>query len=309
MRTKLFVLFAASALLLLACDVSSLISQFVPQLQQPEEEPTAVAAVPTPVPPGPPIKPPAAPPTKPPVGPSPAPSNPFAEALGKAKTATKYRMQFSIVFGGTEKGKYVEQAFVDLEGMVDGKNSYFKSKGGILAMMTGDEKGTLEIIEADGKTYMKGVKMFGMTDPKVWYVTDAKSGASSLGQFAKPDYYDDFTRGSTAADLRKVRSESLDGQSCDVYLYDLKSLQNAALVGLLDSAKDKEDFGSIDKAEMSFWLCGDGFVHKFLLDYVGHNSENVAEKGALKMTGHFWDFNSPLISVQAPKDAKPMPGR
>ncbi len=233
--------------------------------------------------------------------------NPFADALGKAKSAGKYRIEFAWIFGSTDQGKYQETPFLNMAGEVDGQNAHLTSKGGLLAMFAGDQNATVELIEAGGKTYMKGVTLFGMADPKVWYITD-DSSTSSFKDMGKPDEFKDFTGGKDS-DFKKVRSESLDGQSCDVWYYDYKSLQNAAIIGLLGSAKDKNEFGAIDKAEMSIWLCADGYVHKWLLDYAGHDTKNVNDKGALKITGHFWDFNNPTIKVEAPKDAKPMPGK
>jgi hypothetical protein len=309
MRKRLIVLLAASALLVMACDASSLVSQFLPQLKEAQEAietavPTLAAVATSAAPTSAPAKTQAAP-TPTPSGPT-AGGNPFADALTKARGVTKYRVEFSMVFGTTKSGKYSEEPFIDFKGEVDGKNSHMTSKGGLLAMLSGDEKGTLEFIEADGKSYVKGMALMGMYDPKVWYVDDNKSSSSFSG-FAKPDEFSSFTGGANPGDFKKVRSESLDGQSCDVYLYDLKSLQNAAIVGLLGSAQDKNEFASIDKAEMSFWLCKDGYVHKFLLDYQGHDTKNATEKGALKMTGHTWDYGNPTIVVTAPKDAKPMP--
>ncbi len=232
--------------------------------------------------------------------------NPFTDALGKAKGATKYRVEFSWVFGGMEKGKYQETPFIDFKGEVDGENSHMTSKGGLMAMLAKDANTPIEIIDAGGKTYMKGVSMFGMTDPKLWYITD-DSSTSSFADFAKPDEYKDWVSGTQSSDIKKVRSEQLDGQSCDVYLYDMKSVQNSMLVGLLGSASDKSDFSAVDKGEMNFWMCGDGFVHKFVLDYEGHDSKDATQKAALKMNWHAWDFNNATISVAAPKDAKPMP--
>ncbi|MDE3091119.1 MAG: hypothetical protein KGJ80_17225 [Chloroflexota bacterium] len=175
--------------------------------------------------------------------------NPFADALTKGKNATKYRVQFNWIFGGMQNGKYSEQPFFDFTGEVDGTNSHLVSKGGFLAML-GDDNSTIEIIDAGGKEYMKGISMFGMTDPKVWYIQKDSSTTSSFSDFTKPDYFSGFTGNNNTADYKKVGNESLDSQSCDVYLYDVKSLQNAALLGLLGSSQDKTDFSAIDKAEM-----------------------------------------------------------
>jgi hypothetical protein len=229
----------------------------------------------------------------------------FGSAATKAKTATKYRTQFTWLLGETTNGKYTETPFIDLSGEMDNGKSHLMSKGGLLAMLGGDANSQIEIISADGKTYMKGVKMFGITDPNTWYITD-NSTTSGFSDFGKPDDFADFTGGAKEADIKKVRTESLDGQNCDVYLYDMKSAQNAAVIGALGSSKS--DFASVDKAEMNVWLCADGFVHKYTIDYQGHDTNNVNEKGALKMNGHMWDFNNPAITVTVPPNAKPMPG-
>ena len=86
-------------------------------------------------------------------------------------------------------------------------------------------------------------------------------------------------------------------------------MQNAGLLGLLGNAQNTEDFSAIDKAEMSFWLCGDGYMHKLSLDYQGHNSKDATQKGAFKMMLHTWDYNNASIAIAPPRDAKPMPGQ
>ncbi len=304
MRKHLLVLLGASALLLMACDVSGLVSQFLPQKQLEEVSATLEAVAPTVV---------AAATsgaqkgsaTQPAASKTTATSSgdPFADAMGKAKTATKFRVEFSWIFGGMEKGKYQETPFIDFTGEVDGQNSHMTSKGGILAMLAKDANTPVEIIEAGGTTYMKGVTMFGQADPKLWYITD-DSTTSTFSDFAKPDEYKNWVSGAQSGDIKKVRTEKLDNQNCDVYVYDMKTLQNAALGGMLGFAGDKNAFSVIDKGETDFWLCGDGFVHKFLLDYEGHNSKDATQKGLFKMTWHAWDFNNAAITVTAPKDAK-----
>jgi hypothetical protein len=313
-----FAVLAISALFVMACDVSGLVSRFVPQkeLAGAQKEiagaqetlqaiattapavvasviPTQVTGFATPKPAA----------TTPPGASS---SNPFTEALGKAKSATKYRVQFSLIAGGMNNGKYVEQPFMDLLGDVDGTKAHMTSKGGLLSMFAGDDKTPLEIIEADGKTYMKGMSLFGMADPKVWYISSDQS-VSGFASLAKPDQYSSMFSGGNAGDYKKVRIESLDGQSCDVYLWDVKSMPNAAMLGMMGPAGNKNDFTAIDKGEMNFWLCKDGYVHQFIMDYEGHDAKDATQKAAFKVTWHAWDFNNNAISVTVPKDAKPMP--
>lgn len=236
--------------------------------------------------------------------------NPFLDALTKAKGATKYRVEFSMVFGGMQSGKYQESPFIAFNGEVDGNNSHIISTGGLMSSLyTGSETGKVEITDVGGKEYLKGAtSLMGVIklDPNTWYIANDTS-SNSFASFAKPDEFSSWTGSAKSGDFQKVRSESLDGQGCDVYLYDLKSIQNAALVGLLGSAQDKSGFDSIDVASINLWVCGDGYVHKYVLDYEGHNSKTPTDKAALKMNWHVWDVNNPTINIQTPTGAKPMP--
>ena len=236
--------------------------------------------------------------------------NPFVDALTKAKAANKYRVEFSMAFGGTQNGTYKETPFVAFSGEIDGTNSHIISNGGLIStMMTGSETGKIEITDVGGTEYMKGASsLMGVIklDPNTWYIATDKT-ASSFTDFAKPDEFSSWTGSTNSSDFKKTRSESLDGQNCDVYLYDMKSVKSAALVGLLGSAQDKSGFDSIDRADINLWVCGDGYVHKYILDYEGHNSKTVTDKAALKMNWHVWDVNNPSINIQAPSGAKPMP--
>lgn len=237
----------------------------------------------------------------------PSSGNPFTDLLNKTKTATKYRIEFVWTFGGMEQGKYQEVQFFNMSGMVDGKNSYFTSKGGLMAMLGGDQNATVEFISADGKSYMKGVTMFGMTDPKQWYITDDQTSSSFRG-YADPDEFKQLTGGKDS-DFKKVRTESLDGQSCEVWMYDFRNTSGGAFTSLLTMSKDRGDFSVIDLGQTAVWLCGDGFAHRWMLEVRGHDTKNPNEKGALVMSAHMWDFNNPTIIVTAPAGAKPMPGK
>ncbi len=304
MSRKFLIFFAASALLLMACDASSLVSQFLPQglrerlaKEEPTEEPTQAPVAPV------------APVATRPSSGQPITGNPFADALSKVKGAQKYRVEFAMIFGATNNGKYSEEPFIDFSGEVDSKNSHFVSKGGIFALLSGGSNAPLEIIEADGKSYMKGISLFGTTDPKVWYIQKDSSSTGGFQDFTKPDFYNGFTGSGKPGDFKKVRTEPLDGQSCDVYLYDFKSVQNAAIGGLLGSSQTKNEFGAIDKAEINVWLCGDGLVHKYTMEYSGHDQKNPNDKGAMKINAHLWDFGNAAIKITAPPNPKPMPGQ
>ena len=233
--------------------------------------------------------------------------NPFTDFLNKTKSANKYRLEFVWTFGGTDQGKYQETSFFNMSGEVDSGKSHFVSKGGLMAMLGGDQNTPLEFIEADGKSYVKGMSIIPGLDPKAWYITDDNM-ASGFKDFAKPDDFRNYAGGKDS-DYKKVRTESLDGQSCDVWLYDFKNVQNASITAALAMSKDKGEFSAIDTGQVSTWMCGDGFVHKWSFEFRGHDAKDANNKGALIMSAHLWDFNNPTISVTAPAGAKTMPGK
>ncbi len=233
--------------------------------------------------------------------------NPFTDFVNKTKTANKYRVEFVWTFGSTDQGKYQEVSFFNMSGEVDNKNSHFVSKGGLMAMLGGDQNATIEFIEADGKSYVKGMSIIPGLDPKAWYITDDKM-ASGFKDYGKPDDFRNYAGGKDS-DFKKVRTESLDGQSCDVWVYDFKNVQNAAITSALAMSKDKGEFSVVDTGQVSTWMCGDGFVHKWSFEFRGHDAKDATNKGALIMGAHMWDFNNPTIVVTAPAGAKPMPGK
>ena len=243
-----------------------------------------------------------------PTAPSAASSgNPFTDFLNKTKSANKYRLEFVWTFGGTDQGKYQETAFFNMSGEVDGTKSHFLSKGGLMSMLGGDQNTPLEFIEADSKSYVKGMGIIPGLDAKAWYITDDNM-ASSFKDFAKPDEFRNYAGGKDS-DFKKARTESLDGQSCDVWVYDFKNVQNATITAALAMSKDKGEFSAIDTGQVSTWTCGDGFVHKWSFEFRGHDTKDANNKGALIMSAHMWDFNNPTIVVTAPAGAKTMPGK
>ncbi len=294
MRKRMLVLAAIAALFVMSCDVAGLATQFIPGTKPPAEQPESPDVQPT-----------TGASARATTGLS-SSGNPFSGALTKAMGVTKFRIEFSMIVGGMTDGKYTETPFINFNGEVDGQNIHMTSKGGILAMLAGDDKTPLEFVQSGGKSYVKGMGLMGLYDPKVWYIDDNNTG-SSFASMAKPDSFNDWISGSKAGDFQKARSESLDGQSCDVYLYNMKSLPSElSMLSAFSSSGNSSALGATDKAEASFWLCGDGYVHKFQLDFQGHDPKDATQKGGMKVVGHMWDYGNAAISIIAPKDAKPM---
>ncbi len=82
-----------------------------------------------------------------------------------------------------------------------------------------------------------------MTDPKVWYLSDDKSTASSFAEFAKPDEYKDAGRAAPRpAKSKRCARKMWMGNRATVYLYDMKSLQDSPLSGLVGMARIRATF-------------------------------------------------------------------
>ena len=93
-------------------------------------------------------------------------------------------------------------------------------------------------------------------------------------------------------------SESLDGQSCDVYKGDEEATQAA-----FESASGGGNgMDKIDSAELKIWACGDGYVHQMLISATGSSAETPDQKLDFKMKFHLYDFDSSDIEIAAPKN-------
>ncbi|MBI4758876.1 MAG: hypothetical protein HY783_07755 [Chloroflexi bacterium] len=279
------------AIVTLVVALSLLACSFGPAPAAPTATPSA--AKPTPLPP-------ATTPVPPTLTPAPKLfGDLWTEALNKAKTATKYRMAMSFVIGATEGGQFKEQPFIVMEGIVVDKDSHQTFTGGLLNDLLGGAK--IEMIQVGDKSYMKGMQMFGMTDPNKWYIM------SDTSQSKPPVEPDDMFNmaGQDLKGSKQVGTETLDGQACQVWAWDMKSI--AALTGFLVAPEAKGEFSALDKAEVKSWLCADGYVHQVAMEIAGHDAKNPAEKGSMKIKTRMWDFNNPTLSVKAPEGAVPLP--
>ncbi len=246
-------------------------------------------------------------PTTPPASPTPAPvvkpfGDLFNDAMAKAKTATKYRMAMSFTIGATEAGQFKETPFMVLEGYVVDQDMYQVFNGGMMNESLGGAK--IEMIQVGGKSYIKGMTFMGMADPNKWYLM------SDTSQSSPPvDPGDMFNM--TGQDLKglkdapkKVGNETLDGQSCEVWSWDMRAYYGNYM-NFMTNPDAKKDLGIADKAESKSWLCADGYIHQVSMDIAGHDTANVAEKGSMKILTRMWDFNNASLSVKAPADAVP----
>lgn len=266
-----------------------------PSKLEPTATPVSPKPTPTPLPPT---------PTPPPPTATPVPSKAldalWTDAMAKVKSATKYRMAMTLIVGATEKGQFQEKPLMVVEGYVVNQDSYMVFTGGMMNELMGGAK--IEMINAGGKTYIKGIGMFG--DTNKWYIMPA---AAQAGPTIMPEDMLDMT-GQDVQALREgakmTGKETLDGQACDVWSWDMKAAYQGFL-GLVTDPEAKGALDALDKAESRSWLCADGYVHQVQVEIAGHDKDNPANKGSVKIKAHLWDFNNPGLSVKAPEGAVP----
>jgi hypothetical protein len=264
-----------------------------PAATAPTAAPTKAGAAPT------------AAPTKPAAQPTTATGGDFfslwSNVQGRTASATKYRMSMSMIIGSTENGVYKETPFLVSEGWTVGKDSYQAFTGGMLNDLLGGTK--IEMIQAGGTSYMKGGAMFGLMDPTKWY---SMSDSTSLSPPIDPSDMlgmSGLDSATTATSAKKTGTETLDGQSCDVWVWSIA--QTTPFLGLLANPTQATDLSVTDKSEVRSWICRDNYVHKVMMEIAGHSKDNVNEKGAMKFDIHIWDFDNPTLSVTAPVGALP----
>ncbi len=228
----------------------------------------------------------------------------WSSVEGRTATATKYRMSMSMIIGATSSGVYTETPFLVSEGWVVLTDTYQVFTGGFLNELLGGTK--IEMIQAGGKSYMKGGAMFGLMDATKWY---AMSDSTSSSPPIEPSDMlsmaggDAATIGKTA---KKLSTETLDGQSCDVWAWPITDTVGLlGLTGMMGNPDSAADLAVTDKSEVRSWICRDNYVHKVTMEIAGHSKDNVNEKGSLKFDIHIWDFDNATLSVKAPEGALP----
>ena len=311
MRTRFLILALVSSMAFtLACGPLSLLQQSSPTATPAPAQPTKPPAAPTTSAPATGVPATAAPAaTKPPAAATAAPTTSappdfgglWSDAQKKAKSASRFRMSMSWIVGATENGVYAEEPFIVLEGYTVVTDTYQVFSAGMLNEIMGGTK--IEMMEVGGKSYMKGAGFLGLMDPTKWYLMSDSSQSSP--PFEPDDMFNMASPGSATGEnaARKIGTETLEGQSCDVWAWNFTN--SSQLLGFLSDVNSKVDMTVTDKAETKSWLCRDGYVHRVAMEILGHAKDNVNEKGAMKLESRMWDFENPALTIKAPEGALP----
>lgn len=261
-------------------------------------------------------KPTTAPATQPPAAAGSSAGGPLQNALSKAKTANSYRVNMSITgkgqFAGDLNATPVAGAedkpitLIQMQGEVNGKDAHFSLQGMLTSFLGIEPDKTFEVMSYDGKSYLKGpVPLLGAIEDK-WY--QAPSEASSIAQppLTPNSFLESFGEaGIDPSAFKEAGTETLDGQSCQVFAGDKDAVVQAfnKLGGATGATQ--EDLSSIDSAEFKFWVCGGGYLHQVRMALEGHDKNKPDQKGSFEVLMKITDFNT-NITITPPADAVPL---
>lgn len=231
-------------------------------------------------------------------GPLSASASKIKEAIERSKTVSRARFSMRFVTGETQNGKYSETPYMDAQGELDGAVNRFIFKGGVLNQAFGNVETVEMISDGQGKTYVRGAQLLPTMDPKQWYYTDTGTAEPPLTVNDVLDFTDSDVDWQTAKD---GGSESLDGQTCAVHLW---NPTESAVADMVKDADNKDAFNVVEKAEYRVSICPDGYVHRMTLDVLGHAKADPNNRGALKLELRLSDINANSIKITIPTDAK-----
>jgi hypothetical protein len=254
-----------------------------------------------------------APTAKPTATPEPDVSVSLADAVANAKNVKTYRMEMEMSSkglldamaqaGGGAGSPAADAPLMSMTGEFDNGNAHFTMKGMFVAFMGMDPEQGLEMLTVDGKSYVHGpAPMMGATEA-AWYAAEQGQASAAQPPVDSSAFFESFG-GKDLSKFSKVGSESLDGQSCDIYKGDQEATQAAFESAAGGGGANGMD--TIESADLKLWACGDGYVHQMLIDVTGSSKDKPGQKLDFQMNFHLYDFDSADIAIEAPADAKPL---
>jgi hypothetical protein len=234
-----------------------------------------------------------------------------AEAISasfeQVRDAASYRLELDVAstgaaLGSAEPGSASQ--LIGATGEVAGDDSHITLTGLFGQLLGADPAKGLELITVDGTSYVRGpVPLLGAAEAR-WYElpADGSSPASSVqpGAVVGGVLSDDMDlSGFVAGD-----EEQLDGQTCQVYIGD-KDATVAAFEQIGDQGlPGPQNFSEVRRAEMRFWVCEDGYLHKLTLDTEGLQA-GQSEPIGYTMNVRLFDFGAD-VDIAAPAGAEPV---
>jgi hypothetical protein len=228
----------------------------------------------------------------------------ITKALTKTAEATSYRIAVRVSGQGTLQGVNLgdrETEVLDLEGTFSDGDYEYVLKGALSAVLGVDPANGLQIITADGVSYLRGPVPFLGANEDGWY--ELSSDQSALASPA-------VTAGvlGTFFPARPVGfevdgTEQIDGESCTIYVGSKEAL-TAALDDVTNSGLPGSDaLAEADEAELRTAICPDGYIHRIQLAFSGQGPEAGGAGFSFTTEVELSDFGS-SFAIEAPDNAR-----
>lgn len=224
----------------------------------------------------------------------------IANAFIKTRSVRNVRYEITSQVSLLQNGKPQQKPGVHAIGAESGDNRQLALSG---IMNATGEAATFEFITLDGVNYIKGLYGIPGINPAQWYrftrelgnVThDAPGIRTLLAQLEMQDIQN--------AAFQNVGSETLDGQSCVIWLArDPKLAED--LLGIAGGTQANSEFQALDQGEFRVWTCADGYMHRIIGSVLGHDPAAPEHQATMELSVHLYDHDAEII-ITAPPDAR-----
>jgi inosine/xanthosine triphosphate pyrophosphatase family protein len=224
----------------------------------------------------------------------------ITDALARTRDVRNVRYEITSQVSLTQDSKTIQQPGLNAQGAESGENRQLTLSG---IMNATGQATKFEFITLDGVTFIKGLNGIPGVNPAQWYrfpqelgnVThDAPGVKSLLAQLETQDIQN--------AEFQNAGSETIDGQSCEIW-YARDPKLAVGLLGIAGSAQANNQLQALDVGEFRVWTCADGFLHRLTGLVQGHDPSNPNNRATVQLTVHLYDHNAD-IAITAPPDAR-----
>lgn len=260
-------------------------------------------------------EPPTATPAPPTSTPQPAPSDalqlpaddPLREAILKTSAAESYHIEMSMTGSGqpfaalSGDDAETEVTLMAITGEYSRQDAAFTMSGLTTALLGGGQGG-VQVIAAEGKTYIRGPALLLGALEERWYILPNEQANMARAPVDTLQFLRRFAdAGAGEFAFEREGSQEFEGQSCEVYSADAPATREA-----LDSfgANIVPGVSGLSRQAGAFtiWACDDGYVHRLQMsfDLGSTDDENkvIVFKADIRLRDH-----GAAIAIVAPADA------
>lgn len=239
--------------------------------------------------------------------PQPPPDNTLQAAILKTIGAASYQVEMAMTGSGqpfaalSEDDPGAEVMLMAISGQHSRQNAAF-TLSGLAAVLLGGGQDGVQVIAADGKTYLRGpAPLLGAIEER-WYILPEEQASAArapvetlqfLGRFA------DDNAGAFVFD--RAGSQELEGRSCEVYTADAAATREA-LASFGASVLPGAGSLSMQAGAFSIWACDDGYVHRLEMNFDLGSTDGENKVIVFRADVRLHDHNA-AITIAAPTDA------